>query len=439
MAKNRGNFHIDWVFLLTVLCLIIIGLFTIYSTGYNQKIQQTEKNFYLQLVWFAIGVFFFLLTISTSYHKYVEWAMYLYGIGLVLLLAVLVIGKGIKGGGVRSWLVLGPVNFQPSEIMKLFTIIIMAKFLNVLGSEIKNLRNFFISFIIVLPPLGLILIQPDFGTALVFAPICLAMLFIAGAKVSHIGSLLTLSGLGVGIPLIVAYYKETGKMTGWFIQILANNNILITISVVLSIIALIAFMINFFVRTRVFIKFALALVIIPIGFSSAVIINSYLKPYQRKRIVIFIDPERDYYGAGFNIIQSKIAIGSGGLTGKGYLKGPQNQLSFLPEKRTDFVFSSFGEEWGFIGSMLLMGLYFLLIYRGVMIIYHARDMLGSLIATGIMGMFVFHIFINIGMATGMMPVTGLPLPFISYGGSSLLTNLIAIGLLFNIEMRRYVH
>ncbi|MCK5268893.1 MAG: rod shape-determining protein RodA, partial [Spirochaetes bacterium] len=262
---------------------------------------------------------------------------------------------------------------------------------------------------------------------------------IAGAKVSHIGSLLTLSGLGVGIPLIVAYYKETGKMTGWLIQILANNNILITISVVLSIIALIAFMINFFVRTRVFIKFALALVIIPIGFSSAVIINSYLKPYQRKRIVIFIDPERDYYGAGFNIIQSKIAIGSGGLTGKGYLKGPQNQLSFLPEKRTDFVFSSFGEEWGFIGSMLLMGLYFLLIYRGVMIIYHARDMLGSLIATGIMGMFVFHIFINIGMATGMMPVTGLPLPFISYGGSSLLTNLIAIGLLFNIEMRRYVH
>ena len=435
LRKNRAK--IDWVFLLTVVVLVIIGLLTIYSTGYNGQKGGTDSEFYMQLLWIVLGAGLFFLTITVDYHKYVEWALYLYALGLILLLATLVLGSYQRN--IKAWIGIGKFSFQPSEFMKLFAIVALAKFLTLLGDAIRDIRNFFISFLVIIPPMALISLQPDFGTALVFVPMAFAMMFISGARVGHIISLVALSGLALGIPLVVAYFKVTGDMNGWLISILSSSKILLTVSVVLAGVALLSFLIYFFVRGKVFMKFALAVVIIPLGLSAAAVLNNYLKPYQQKRIAIFIDPEIDPRGAGYNIIQSKIAIGSGGLVGKGFMKGSQSQLSFLPEKKTDFVFSSFGEEWGFLGCFFLIGVYFLFIYKGVMIIYHSRDLLGSLIATGVVSMFLFHIFINIGMATGMMPVTGLPLPFISYGGSNLLMNLVAVGLLFNIEMRRYVH
>jgi len=437
MELRRSRARIDWVFLLTVVVLVIIGLLTIYSTGYSPGKGGTDSEFYMQLLWIVLGAGLFFLTISIDYHKYVEWALYLYALGIFLLLATLVLGSYQRN--IKAWIGIGKFSFQPSEFVKIFSIIALAKFLTLLGDAVRDIRNFFISFLVIIPPMALISLQPDFGTALVFVPVAFAMLFISGARVEHIVSLLALSGLALGIPLIVAYFKQTGDMEGWLIQILSSSKVLLMISIVLSGVALVSFLVHFFVRFRLFMKFALAVTVIPIGLSSAAVLNSYLKAYQQKRIAIFIDPEIDPRGAGYNIIQSKIAIGSGGLVGKGFMKGSQNQLAFLPEKKTDFVYSSFGEEWGFMGCFFLIAVYFLFIYKGLMIIYHSRDMPGSLIATGVVSMFLFHIFINIGMATGLMPVTGLPLPFISYGGSNLLMNLVAVGLLFNIEMRRYVH
>jgi rod shape determining protein RodA len=408
----------------------------VYSTSVSQAEDgAVDKEFYMQIVWILLGAALFFIVNSVSYTKYVEWAIPMYGICLCLLLLSLVFPTA-KGS---RWINLGFFTFQPAEPMKIAVIIAYARFLNLLGDSIQDIRNFFISFLILVPPLAIVAFQPDFGSSLSFPFICFAMIFASGAKIEHIFALFTLAFLGGGIPMIAAYYKGIGETTGWLVTILSNNAILIDIAVITGVISLISFVLWFFSRKRNYLRFASALIIIPIGLFIAVSLNSYLKPYQIKRIVAFIDAEKDPWGTGYNIIQSKIAIGSGGFGGKGFTKGPQNALSFLPENKTDFIYSTLGEEWGFIGSFFLLTAYFIFLYRAVTIARNAKDTLGSLIATGIVAMFAFHIFVNIGMATGVMPVTGLPLPFISYGGSNLLTCIIALALLYNIDTRRYVH
>jgi len=175
------------------------------------------------------------------------------------------------------------------------------------------------------------------------------------------------------------------------------------------------------------------------GLILAAPLGRFLKSYQKERLVVFLKPSIDPFGSGYNIIQSKIAVGAGGLFGKGLLGGTQSQLGFLPERSTDFIFSIFAEEWGFVGSLALLAVYSVFIFRGIMIIFEARDRFSCLLAAGIMGMLLFHIIINIGMTIGIMPITGIPLPFLSYGGSFLLTCIVAASLLTNIEMRRYAH
>ena len=175
------------------------------------------------------------------------------------------------------------------------------------------------------------------------------------------------------------------------------------------------------------------------GLLLSAVLGKYLKPYQKERLIVFLKPTIDPFGAGYNIIQSKIAVGAGGLFGKGLLGGTQSQLGFLPERSTDFIFSILAEEWGFIGSFFLLVVFGFFIYRGIMIIYTTKDLFGHLMASGIVGMFLFHIIINIGMTIGIMPITGIPLPFMSYGGSFLLTCMAGASILFNVEMRRYVH
>ena len=168
------------------------------------------------------------------------------------------------------------------------------------------------------------------------------------------------------------------------------------------------------------------------------VFTKQLRPYQKERLIVFLKPTIDPFGSGYNIIQSKIAVGSGGLFGKGLRGGTQSQLGFLPERTTDFIFSIFAEEWGFVGSFFLISIYGVFIYRNIMILYNARDTFATLVVAGILGMFLFHIIINIGMSVGIMPITGIPLPFMSYGGSFIITSMIATSLLFNIEMRRYM-
>jgi len=437
LLNGKRQSRADWVLIFAAIFLTLVGLLTVYSTSVSHSEGgAVDKEFYMQIVWVLVGTALFFATISISYTKYLEWAFPIYGIGLLFLIATLFFPP--TAGGSR-WINLGFCTIQPAEPMKLCVIIALARFLNVLGDSIRDIRNFFIIFLILLPPLGLVALQPDFGTSLAFLPICFTMLFIAGAKVEHIFSLFTLGFLGGGIPMIAAYHIETGDTSGWLVSILSNNSILMTIAMILGIIALVVFAVWFFSRGKAFLRFGMALAVISAGLVIAASLNSYLQPYQRKRIVTFFDPEKDPWGTGYNIIQSKIAIGSGGFSGKGFTKGPQNALSFLPENKTDFIYSTLGEEWGFVGSFFLLLAYCIFLHRAVMIAKNAKDLLGSLIATGIAAMFSFHIFVNIGMATGMMPVTGLPLPFVSYGGSNLLTNIVALALLLNIESRRYAN
>lgn len=293
-------------------------------------------------------------------------------IGNIIVL-ILILFFGRTISGGQRWFYLGPINFQPSEIAKLGIIISLAAILSDKEIRLKRLKDFLYPFFYVGLPVLLIFVQNDLGTSLVFVVILVGMLFLAGAN-SRI-----LFGL-VGSVFVA--------MTSWIFLHLQFG--------------------------------------IPIPF----------KRYQLMRLLVFLDPALDPFQYGYNIIQSKIAIGSGELYGKGLFLGTQNRLSFLPEQHTDFVFSVVGEELGFVGSIIILGLFFILLYKGIRIIGSAEDRFGVLIAGGIIFMLSFHILENIGMVMGLLPITGLPLPFVSYGGSSLLTNFAAIGLLLNINMRR---
>jgi len=287
---------------------------------------------------------------------------FLYFINVCFLVLVLFFSKA--RGGSHRWLNLGPFSIQPSELAKITLILALSCFISARKSEVLKMGLVVKVFLFVVPVFALIVIEPDLGTALLFIPITLAILFIAGTNIKYlIWSLLM--GMGA-IPFF------------WH----------------------------------------------------------FLKDYQKQRLLVFIDPNIDPLGSGYTVIQSKIAVGSGGIFGKGWLGGTQNQLNFLPERHTDFIFSVVGEEWGFVGAIVLILLYCLIVLRGIKIIDSTADMSGKLMATGFVTLFAIQAIINIGMTIGILPVVGLTLPLVSYGGSSLVTMLLAVGLLLNIGTKR---
>jgi len=292
---------------------------------------------------------------------------------LNLVLLILVTVMGKTAKGAESWLKLGPVAIQPSEFSKIFIIITFATYLSQKQGNIKQFKDLIPCFIHVGIPMLLILAQPDLGTALVFIAILFGMLFVGGARPLYLISLIV---LGLTVAIGGFYLHQKG------------------------------------------------------------VIELPLEPHQINRLTSFINPEQDPRGTGYHVIQSQIAIGSGGITGKGLYKGTQNKLDFLPEDHTDFVFAVVGEEMGFVGSAILLILLFVLLYRGLRIAAEAKDFFGTLLATGIVSMLLFHIFENVGMTVSLMPITGIPLPLVSYGGSSMVTNMISIGILLNIYLRR---
>lgn len=291
----------------------------------------------------------------------------------ILLLIIVLSPLGHSAKGATRWINLGFFLLQPSEFAKIFIIMTFADFLARREGKLNTLKDLLPCFVHVGVPMLLILKQPDLGTTLVFIAIMFGMLFVASSNAKLIAGLFVSGWLSA---------------IGW-----------------------------------VWLHFKIGLWI-------------PLKDYQLDRILVFIDPWKQWHGAGYHVVQSQIAIGSGGLEGKGIYNGSQNQLNFLPEQHTDFIFSVVGEELGFIGVTALLILFFIVLYRGVRIASQARDLYGTLLATGVVSMLTFHILINVGMVSGIMPVTGVPLPLFSYGGSSMMTNLIAIGILLNIYTRR---
>jgi rod shape determining protein RodA len=437
-TDTQREFRFDYGLLLSFIVLTVLGILTIYSAQTEGGTAGASDNEYIkQIYWAVTGLVVFILLLFINYQKLGEYAIFIYIGCLLLLIFTLLIGTRVRGA--KSWITLfGGFGFQPSEFVKIGVIIVLARYLDRIGEEIKTIKHVCISLLIGFVPMGLILLQPDFGTALVYIPIALTMLFFSGIKYTHLISILIILGIAIVLPLLVTFSMLTGSESIAFLKMLDDTKTVLLVASVFGALSFVFFILYKVTKKGIFFKAMSIFLIFFAGLVLAALLGRFLKPYQRKRLIVFLKPSIDPYGSGYNIIQSKIAVGAGGLFGKGLFGGTQSQLGFLPERSTDFIFSIFAEEWGFVGSFFIIVLYGIFVFRGIMIILGAKDRFGSLVASGVMGMFLFHILINIGMTIGLMPITGIPLPFLSYGGSFLITSMVGASLLFNIASRRYV-
>jgi len=390
---------VDFVLIAVLLCILVYGLLIVGTAGTSaawireileqRGIQQNTMEYLWQAsLWDRLSILnlylvkrqavwimlSIVLVAAVIYFPYNDLKKHIRKIYILnLVMLGSVLVMGYEALGAQRWIELGPFSFQPSEFSKILLIICLASYLSSREGKLKHFRDLIPCFVYVGVPMSLILLQPDLGTSLVFMAILFGMLYAAGARPVLLAGIVG-SGLTLGIGSVWAHLK----FGTW----------------------------------------------LP------------LHEYQLARLTIFLDPWKDFQGAGYHMIQSQIAIGSSGLTGKGLLRGTQSLGQFLPIPESDFIFSVLSEQLGFLGALLLLCLYFTLLYRVLLISRGAKDTFGMLLAVGVVSMFSFHIFINAGMTLGIMPVTGLPLPLFSYGGSNMITNMIALGLVLNVCIRR---
>lgn len=361
--RNISRIHgQDNVLFVVTLVAAVIGIIMIYSATRSMN---TASNVLIQSGSFFLGAVLMYFISKIDYHIFGHIALPAYGICIVLLGLVLLIGEAGTWGS-RSWIRFGPIGIQPSEICKVGFAITFSKHLSMVKEELNKPLNVLLLLAHVAVLLGLIMLQPDAGSAMVFCFMFAVMLFAAGLSFKYI------------IPALIG---------------------------------IVAF--------------------IPLAY------KFLLSEYQKHRIQVFFNPDMDKLGSGYNVIQSKIAVGSGEIFGKGYLQGTQNQMGFLPTKHTDFIFSVIAEEFGFVGALVVICILFLIIARCIKAATEANDAFGRYLCLGVAAMLIFHTFENVGMCIGLMPVTGIPLPFISYGGTSLLTNMIAVGIVLSVTRHSY--
>lgn len=391
--------------------LALIGVLLVYSAATGSRFAAISNHHWRQLAWFGLGTLAFAFaaaipfTLYEGFRVYVVWA-----IGVLLVGAVLVAGSTSLGA--RRWLEIGAVRFQPSELAKLGTVLALARYLAGRRRDLMAVRNLVVPGILAFLPMVLVLREPDLGTALTFPFIVLGMLYWAGLPLTYLALLVS-----PVVSLVAAF-----SATSWGIFALA------------FVLTLYSSFVRY--RLRWVPVVLLAVLNLAVGIATPQIWGS-LKEYQRQRITSFLDPSGDRYGSGYQIIQSEIAIGSGGLTGQGFLQGTQKNFQFLPEKHTDFVFSVAGEEFGFAGCLAVLALYLALFYGLIEIARSARSKFASLLAFGIGAGLFFHVVVNVGMTVGFAPVTGLPLPLLSYGGTALLVNLAGLGLAVGVGRHRH--
>lgn len=365
MFDRRLAENFDWLVLVVVLFLCTIGITTIFSAVADHPDNFMQNLYFKQIIWIGVGLAAMTGCFMISYKQIDRYALLIYLLCVLLLILVLLLGRYVAGS--RRWLVLGPLTIQPSELVKVAVVVMLARYYaQHVSTDGLTFRELLIPALIVLIPCSLILKQPDLGTA--------------------------------GVIILIAFTMTI------FVKIEKKNLFALVLMIILA---------------------------VPAVWLS-------LKGYQKQRIVTFLNPEEDPLGAGYHIIQSKIAIGSGMIHGKGFRSGTQNALSFLPEQHTDFIFSVLSEEWGFIGGAIVLFLFLVVIVRGLNIAYGCKDPFGTILSVGITSLIFWEVFINIGMVMGLMPVVGVPLPFISYGGSSSITMLVGTGLLLNVGMRRFL-
>jgi rod shape determining protein RodA len=358
MTLVQKFWQINWGLLLLLAAVASVGFAMLYSAAGGDF----EPWAIRQMVRFSIGVGIMITVAMVDTRVWMRYAYVVYGIGVLMLVWVDV--AGVVGMGAQRWINLGPLSVQPSEIMKVAIVLVLARYFHGLSHEQIGRPQYLLwPMLLIAIPAGLVLVQPDLGTATMLALTSAALFFLAGVRI-------------------------------W--------------------------------------KFVLVGVS---GLAAMPVLWHFLREYQRQRIVTFLNPENDPLGSGYHILQSKIALGSGGLFGRGYLEGSQSHLNFLPEKQTDFIFTMLAEEFGLVGGMTLLTLYVLIIAYGYAIALRSRSQFSRLLALGLITMFSLYVFINVGMVMGLLPVVGVPLPLVSYGGTSMLTLLFSFGLI----MGTYIH
>lgn len=436
---NRFLKSFDYIIFLCVSVLLVFSVIFIYSSDINSDGNLVSRKYIKQILFAVFGIIIMVLAAVFDYRKTRPYATQLF-IGLVVILLITKI-FGININNATSWLAIGPrknpiFTLQPSEFCKILFIFFLARYFEN-SREKKQLERFAIGFLITAIPMGLILIQPDLGTASVFIPIFLTMAFLANIPVKYIMTFLIFGILTVVFMVLPVWETDIAKKSISVIHVLTNfkiRMILILASLAICILGIIG--VIYFKESQIF-----SWIAVSFGVICAALICSYfgkfvLKEYQISRLIIFIDPYVDPLHRGYNVIQSRRAIGSGMLMGKGFLQGSMSHLQFLPERSTDFIFSIYSEEMGFFGCMIVFACYMIILLRSLFIIRNSQNNYGTLIAAGILGMLFFHFIVNVGMVMGLMPITGIPLIFMSYGGSSLWTGMLALGLLISINYRK---
>lgn len=400
--------NFDFVLLFLCLVLCILGIMVIYSATAESSTLAGLHRY--QARGFVIGFIGMTIAVLVHYRTFEALAWVFYGLSLVLL--ILVLTSSAQGYRAHRWLEFGFLRIQPSEIAKIATIFALARFLSNRKRDPTRLREIAKVFIIVLIPMLLVVQQPDLGTSLVYVAISLPMLYWAG------------------VPLLTLIYIIS-PVIGLIIAIVTSFSLLPWTVFMIGLFALL-----FITHTRL----AASALVVAMNLLTGLVTPSIwnrLHPYQQQRILAFLDPEGDPLGSGYQIIQSKVAIGSGRLFGKGFLEGTQKKLEFLPEQHTDFIFSVVGEELGFIGSIVILCLLWFLIVKLLRIAANQRNHFASLVTVGITSVLIIHIFVNVGMTIGLLPITGLPLPFFTYGGSFLVVVMLMMGTVMNFQMRRH--
>jgi len=403
MVRGIGD-KIDFKILIPLFGLLIVSILSIYSAT---KLPGQYSIFIRHVLWVTSGIFIAIFFYFLPVQRLSGLTVLLYILSLAFLMLVIFIGKRVSGSA--SWIQVGKFQFQPSEFAKFTTILILSYFLSKRNIRADNPITFIVAGVLTLVPFFLTVLQPDFGTAIVFGAIFLGIMFWAGVPVFWLLLLLA------PVVLIVASFFS-------FKVFIAASILIIVLFLLMK---------KPFILT--FIVVAMNLVI---GLTSEHIYHKVLKPHQQKRISTFLNPSKDPLGAGYNVIQSKIAIGSGGLTGKGFMKGTQTQLRFVPAQWTDFIFCVPAEEFGFIGSLIILLLYLVLLWRVLNLATLIKQKFASLVTIGIFSTWLFHVIVNIGMTLGLLPVIGIWLPFLSYGGSAMWINMAMAGLLLNFYANR---
>jgi rod shape determining protein RodA len=460
--------NIDWITIFLYIILVIMGWLNIYAAVYSEEhksIFDLHQRYGAQAIWILAAFIIAIIAVVTDTKFYTFFAYFFYGVSLLLLIAVLVLGKEINGA--KSWINFGLFSIQPSEFAKLATALALAKYMSAYNTKITNFQSLMVIGAILFLPISLIALQPDAGSILVFMSFSLvlyreglpgsilifgallAILFFLSLIVAKIAIFSGLIIIGfIVYALISRNYKET--LIGFlgfavitfiigYLSRLSGKKIdsyyLIAISFIISGIAFLVY--NFFRRIRYLVPFVLIIIgSILFTFSVDYVFHKALEPHQQKRMNILLGIESDPLGMGYNVNQSLIAIGSGGFSGKGFLQGTQTKYNFVPEQSTDFIFCTVGEEWGFLGTFVVVGLFLVLMLRIIIIAERQRSVFTRVYAYSVASIIFFHFAINIGMAIGLLPVIGIPLPFFSYGGSSLWSFTILLFVLIRFDASR---